>query len=73
MSETIAMNIEIWRKKCRDGTITKEEMRDALAAIRKDRIGASATSAASKEKKAVKAAKEAAPPIDSDALIDQLM
>jgi hypothetical protein len=71
MSEIIMSNIQIWRAKAADGTITLDEMRQAIQAIRIERVGASASSAASKEKKAVTAAKKL--PIDSDALLDGLM
>ena len=71
MSDVILSNVQIWRQKARDGTITVEEMREAINAIRKDRIGASAVSAASKTKTATAKAKAA--PIDSDAMLDSLM
>lgn len=71
MSEVISSQIQIWRSKCRDGTITQEEMRLAIAAIRKERVGASAVSAASKTKAATAKAKAA--PIDSDGLLDGLI
>ena len=71
MSDPILSNIQIWRQKCRDGTATIEEMRDAINAIRKDRVGATAVSAASKTKTATAKAKAA--PIDSDAMLDSLM
>jgi hypothetical protein len=71
MGDVILSNVQIWRQKARDGTITVEEMRDAINAIRKDRIGASAVSAASKTKTATAKAKAA--PIDSDAMLDSLM
>lgn len=71
MSDVILSNVQIWRQKARDGTITVEEMRDAINAIRKDRIGASAVSAASKTRTATAKAKAA--PIDSDAMLDSLM
>lgn len=71
MSEVILSNIQIWRQKARDGTITVEEMRQAVDAIRKDRIGATAISATSKTKAATAKAKAA--PIDSDAMLDSLM
>lgn len=70
-SEVILSNIQIWRQKARDGTMTVEEQRQAIDAIRKERIGASAVSAASKTKTA--AAKAKAAPIDSDAMLDSLM
>ena len=71
MSELIMSNIQIWRAKAADGTITLDEMRQAVQAIRVERVGASAVSSASREKKAVTAAKKL--PIDSDAMLDGLM
>ena len=71
MSELIMSNIQIWRSKAADGTITLEEMRQAIQAIRVERVGASAVSSASKERKVATAAKKA--PIDSDAMLDGLM
>jgi len=70
MSEVILSNIQIWRQKSRDGTITLDEMREAIAAIRKERVGAGEVSAVSKERKAVAKAKAA--PIDSQALLGEL-
>lgn len=71
MSDVINSNVQLWRAKARDGTITQEEMRLAIAAIRKERVGASAVSATAKTKAATAKAKAA--PIDSDALLDGLM
>lgn len=71
MSEVILSNVQIWRQKARDGTITMEEMKQAIDAIRKERVGASAVSATSKAKTATAKAKAA--PIDSDAMLDGLM
>jgi hypothetical protein len=70
MSEVILSNIQLWRQKCRDGSITLDEMREAIAAIRKERVQASETSTASKTKKAAAKAKEA--PINSDDLLSEL-
>jgi uncharacterized RmlC-like cupin family protein len=71
MSDVINSQIQLWRQKCRDNTITQEEMRLAVAAIRKERVGATAVSATAKTKAATAKAKAA--PIDSDALLDGLM
>lgn len=72
MSDVINSNTMLWRAKARDGTITEEEMRQAIAAIRKERVGAAAVSATAKTKAAA-VAKAKATPIDSDALLDGLM
>jgi Arc/MetJ-type ribon-helix-helix transcriptional regulator len=71
MSDVINNNLQLWRQKARDGTITQEEMREAIAAIRKERVNASTVSATAKTKAATAKAKAA--PIDSDALLDGLM
>ena len=72
MSDTIMSNIQLWRAKSSDGTITLEEMRDAIAAIRKERVDAGAKSAVAKERKTSTATKAKAAPIDSDALLGEL-
>jgi hypothetical protein len=56
MSQVITSQIQLWRQKAADGTITTEEMREAIAAIRKERVGASEKSAVSRAKAAPKAA-----------------
>lgn len=70
MSTVINDNIQLWRQKCRDNTMTLEEYQVAIAAIRKERIGASSISAKSTANKATAAAKKQ--PIDSDDLLSQL-
>lgn len=59
--------IQQYRQKVNDNTITKEELREALALLRKGREGAHATSTASRTRKA--ASKQ---PVDSDSLLDEL-
>lgn len=71
MSEVILTQIQLWRAKVADGTITDEEMREAIAAIRKERVGSAEVSAKAKATKATKAAKAA--PIDSDELLKGFM
>lgn len=70
MSNTIQQNIQVWRQKCLDGTITVEEMKLAIEAIRKERVLATEKSATAKVKKESAAAK--AKPVDSDALLGEL-
>lgn len=70
MSTVIAANLQLWRQKALDGTITQDEMREAIAAIRSERLGASQTSDASRERKSTAKAKAA--PVDSDALLGEL-
>lgn len=66
MSDVIQQNIQDWRRRAAAGELTLEEAREAVRAIRKERVEASATSAKSRSKKA------AAAPIDSDALLGEL-
>ena len=68
MSQVITSQIQLWRQKSADGTITQGEMREAIAAIRKERVAASTTSAVSRAKKA-----DTKKPIDSDDLLDELL
>jgi hypothetical protein len=70
MSDIIAGSIEIWRQKSLDGTITIDQMRQAIAAIRAERVKASEKSAVSRERKATTKAKAA--PVDSEALLGEL-
>lgn len=71
MSTIIQTNIQQWRQKAREGTLTPEEMREAIDLIRRDRIQASGTSATAKETQEKAAAKKI--PINSDDLLDDLM
>ena len=66
MSQVITTQIQLWRQKVHNGTITQEEMKEAIAAIRKERVAASTTSAVSRAKKAPKVAP------DSDAMLAEL-
>jgi hypothetical protein len=71
MSETINANVQLWRQKARDGTRTLDDARQAVEAIRKERMGAGEKSSNAKEVKAVKAAKAKSAPIDGDSLLLQ--
>lgn len=55
--------IQLYRQKSLDGTLTQDEMREAIGLLRQGRAAAAATSAKSRSKKA---------PVDSGALLDQL-
>ena len=70
MSNTIAANIQHWRQIVASGEATPEQMREAIAAIRVERLGASTVSDSSRAKKAT--AKEKAAPINSDDLLSEL-
>lgn len=51
-SPEIQGNIAVWRQKAIEGTLTDEELRQAILIMREGRIGASIASDASKTKKA---------------------
>lgn len=65
----ISAQVQLWRQKAAAGTLTQEEMKEAINTLRQGRIAASATSAASGERKATRAAKAN---INSDDLLGQL-
>ena len=52
MSPELQSKIALWRSKAVAGTLTPDEMKEAILALRQDRIGASIASAASKRTKA---------------------
>jgi hypothetical protein len=55
--------VALWRQKAKEGTLTLEEMKQAIIFLRQDRMNAAATSSASKAKKA---------PVDADSLLSEL-
>jgi len=57
--------------KSKEGTMTIDDYRAAIAAIRKERVGASEVSATSRGKKAATAAKKV--PVDGNSLLDELV
>lgn len=65
-SPELQAKIAEWREKARQGTLTIEEMKEAISAIRGDRKGAAIASEASKRK----AAKKAIP--DAKSLLSEL-
>lgn len=68
-SPEMQAKIQLWRQKAREGTLTQEEMREAIAALRQDRIGAAGVSAASRERKATARAQKN---VNSDDLLSEL-
>ena len=68
-SPEMQAKIQLWRQKAREGTLTQDEMREAIAALRQDRGGAAATSEKSREKKATSRAKAN---VNSDDLLSEL-
>ena len=68
-SPEIQAKIQLWRQKAREGTLTQDEMREAIAALRQDRTSAAGVSAVAKERKATSRAKAN---INSDDLLGEL-
>lgn len=66
MSPELQSKISHWRVKAVNGTLTQDEMREAIAALRADRVGAAIASTTSK------AGKVKAPPPDAGSLLDEL-
>lgn len=52
MTPELQSKITVWRQKALDGSITIEEMKEAIIALRQGRIGAAIASDASRRKKA---------------------
>lgn len=63
LSPELSAKIAVWRQKARDNTLTREEQREVIIALREGRVTASAVSAKSRAKKA---------PIDVAALEKEL-
>lgn len=77
-SEVINQNVYQWRMKARNGELTLDEMKQAIAAIREERLKAGVVSAKSKDPSALKkpratSIKKQAEAINSDELLDGLM
>ena len=68
-SHEMQAKIQLWRQKAREGTLTQDEMREAIAALRQDRVAAAGVSTASRAKKSATAAKKA---VNSDDLLSEL-
>lgn len=62
--------IGVYRQKARDGTLTQDEMKDAIKLMRSERVGAAVVSASSRAAKSV--AKEKKKPISGDDLLSEL-
>lgn len=68
-SPELQLRIQAWREKARNGTLTQEEMKEAILALRQDRISLALPTAGSRVTKERKAA--AAKP-NAAALLDEL-
>jgi hypothetical protein len=60
---TLAAKVSEWRNKARDGTMTLDDMREAITALRAGRISASVKSSTSRAKKA---------PVDTGSMLAEL-
>ena len=69
MTPDISAKVQLWRQKAREGTLTQDEMREAIEILRQGRTGAAATSAASRTRKATAKAKSN---VNSDDLLSEL-
>lgn len=65
MNPELQNQISIWRRKAADGTLTEEEMKQAIIALRAGRMNAASAASKSKAK-----AKAAVP--DADTLLQEL-
>ena len=65
----LSTQVQLWRQKAREGTLTQDEMKEALIALRESRQAAGAVSATSREKKAIAKVKKN---INSDDLLNEL-
>jgi hypothetical protein len=65
-----AAQVEIWRNKCRAGTMTQEEYKQVIAALRAGRKATSQATSGTKSAARSKAAKSV--PISGDDLLSQL-
>lgn len=65
----LSTQVQLWRQKAREGTLTQDDMKEALIALREFRQAAGAVSATSREKKATTKVKKN---INSDDLLNEL-
>lgn len=52
MTPEMSLKVQEWRRRSREGTLTQDELKEAIAALREDRIGAAETSSKSRSRKA---------------------
>ena len=69
MDEITMSQIQIWREKCRQGTMTQADYKEAIAVIR---AGRTMASAASTKSKTARAAGKAKANVNSDDLLGEL-
>lgn len=66
-SQTTILQIAEWRQKAREGTLTHDEMKEAIKALRRDRAGVAQATSGTKARATAKKA-----PINSDDLLSGL-
>ncbi len=62
----LTTQVQEWRRKAKEGTLTQEEMRQAISMMREGRVSAVATSTKARAKKAAPAK------VDSEGMLDEL-
>jgi hypothetical protein len=70
MSPENSAKIQAWRQASREGTLSQDQLREAITLIREGRVGASTTSSKARTASATSRAKKA--PVNSDSLLDEL-
>lgn len=65
----LSTQVQLWRQKAREGTLTQDDMKEALIALRASRQAAGAVSATSRAAKGEARTKKA---INSDNLLNEL-
>lgn len=69
-SPDLQAKIQLWRAKAREGTLTQDEMREAILALRRDRLSISAPATAGSKVNRTRAVAKAKP--NSDDLLAEL-
>lgn len=69
LSAEMNERLAVLRNKARENTLSQEDMREAIKIMREDRVGAAASSAASKARTSTARAKKN---VDSEDLLSQL-
>lgn len=70
MSPENSAKIQAWRQRAREGTLTQDDLREAIATLREGRVAAAATSSKSRSAAATTRAKKL--PVNSDDLLSEL-
>lgn len=65
-SPELQSRIQLWRQKCQEGTMSREDYREAIALLREGRLAAAQSAASSRSAKGKK------PPADGESLLGEL-